>query len=98
MSTVELKMGFRGPAFCGLVFSLVLAGSALAAGPMAVTTDFPAPLFPGDPFHANLGSIGVGVELASPTSVNVNLPSKLTFRVLESRSTREGLEINLVDG
>ena len=86
-------MSLYRSALCGLAFSFALAGSAWAAGPLAVTTDFPAPLSPGDPFHDNLQSIGVGVELASPTSVNVNVPSKLVFRLLESRPTRAGLEI-----
>lgn len=84
---------FNRSALGGLALSFVMASAALAAGPMGVTTDFPAPLFPGDPFHDNLQSIGVGVELASPTSVNVNLPANLTFRLLESRAPREGLEI-----
>lgn len=77
----------------GLVLSFVMTSTTLAAGPMAVTTNFPAPLFAGDPFHDNLQSIGVGMELASPTGVHVSQPAKLTFRLLESRAPREGLEI-----
>jgi hypothetical protein len=73
----------------GLAMSLGLAGSALAAGPMGVTTNFPAPLFAGDPFHDNLLSIGVGVELASPTFVDVFSGADLTFRLLQAFGPRE---------
>lgn len=73
--------------------AFVLTTSAFAAGPMSVTTNFPAPLWNADPFYAELTSIGVGVELASPTFVNVSSPSKLTFSLLESRAPRGGLEI-----
>ena len=69
----------------GLVASLGLASAAWAAGPMGVTTDFPAPLFAGDPFRDNLLSIGVGVELAAPTFVDVLPGTNLTFRLLEAR-------------
>lgn len=78
--------------FSGAVLAFATAGAALAAGPMSVTTDFPAPVFVGDPFRTNLASIGVGVELASPTFVDVLAPTELTFRLLESRVT-DGLEI-----
>ena len=72
----------------GVTAALGLAGSAWAAGPMAVTTNFPAPLFVGDPFHDDLLSIGVGVELASPTFVDVFDASNLTFRLLASEPSR----------
>jgi hypothetical protein len=72
----------------GLAVAVGLAGSAMAAGPMAVTTNFPAPLFAGDPFHDNLLSIGVGVELAAPAFVDVFAATNLTFRLLESRAGR----------
>lgn len=76
------------------VFALAMTSAAAhAAGPMSVTTDFPAPLSNSDPFYTELLSIGVGVELASPTLVEVFAPSKLTFSLLESRAPSGGLEI-----
>ena len=72
--------------------ALLAAAPSLAAGAMSVSTDFPSPLFTGDPFYANLQSIGVGVELDAPTDVFVGTTTPLTFRLLESRRQRNGFE------
>ena len=84
----------------GAAVAAALCGTAQAAGPMAVTTDFPTSVFAGDPFKANLAGIGVGVELASPTFVNVFAPADLTFRLLQSGESASGIEITslTVDG
>lgn len=77
----------------GFAAATVISGTALAAGPLSVTTDFPTSVVPSDPFKADLASIGVGVELASPTFVSVFAPTKLTFRLLESHDATAGPQI-----
>lgn len=87
-------------AAAGAACAFTIATGAMAAGPMSVTTNFPAALWNGDPFRTELLSIGVGTELASPTLVNVYAPSKLTFSLLESRAPEGGLQITslTIDG
>ncbi|MEW5685989.1 MAG: PEPxxWA-CTERM sorting domain-containing protein [Pseudomonadota bacterium] len=70
--------------FAGIVAALTLSGQALADGPLSVETPFSTTVVPSDPFKADLASIGVGIELASPTFVNVYAPTQLTFRLLQS--------------
>jgi hypothetical protein len=80
--------------WAGVALALGLAGAAQAAGPLSVDTNFPAPVAPSDPFKADLQSIGVGVELASPTFVTVDPGTTLTFRLLQSQaSAASGLQI-----
>lgn len=68
-------------------------GAAMAAGPLYVTTAFTSGIQDSDPFKANLASIGVGLDLAPPMQVDVLVPAKLNFRLLESRPRRDA-EVN----
>lgn len=70
------------------IAAALLGGAALAEGPLYVTTGFSSAIAPSDPFKANLESIGVTFDLAPPMEVEVFLPTKLTFRLLESRPGR----------
>jgi len=77
-------------AAAALTVSVTVAGPALAAGPLAVTTDFPTGVFNGDPFKADLAGIGVGVELAAPTAIDVLSSANLTFKLLAAAAPPRG--------
>ena len=79
---------------------LAAAGPALAAGPLYVTTDFDTLVAPGDPFKADLASIGVTSELASPTQIEVLSAANLTFKLLRADRNPNGPRITnlVVDG
>ncbi len=68
-----------------------LSAPALAAGAFSVTTNFPTGAI--GPYAVDLAGIGVTFELASPAQVTVFQPTNLTFRLLESHATPEGVRI-----
>lgn len=70
------------------IAAALMGGAALAEGPLYVTTAFSSGISENDPFKANLESIGVSFALAQPIEVEVLLPTKLNFRLLESRPGR----------
>jgi hypothetical protein len=77
----------------GAALALGVVGGAQAAGPLSVDTPFPAPISPVETFKADLESMGVGVELASPTFVTVDPGTTLTFRLLASLEGAGGLQV-----
>jgi hypothetical protein len=81
----------------GAAWACTLAGPALAAGPLQISTNFPSPVFAGDPYKADLASIGVNSELDHPVTVIPTGAVKLQFRLLESHAQRSGFQILSLD-
>lgn len=73
-----------GRILAGVGLALAMTTSALAAGPLQVSTNFPAPLTAVDPYKADLATLGVTFGLANPVSVLPTGPTTLEFRLLES--------------
>ena len=77
----------------GVAFACAVATSASAAGPLQVSTQFPAPLSGVDFYKADLATIGVNSGLNSPATVIPTGPQTLEFRLLESHGERGGFEV-----
>jgi hypothetical protein len=76
-----------GRTLAGAALALAMATSALAAGPLQVSTNFPYPLTAIDPYRADLATLGVTFGLDNPVSVTPSGPTTLEFRLLESHSS-----------
>ena len=63
------------------VLAFLIAQPAAAAGPLHVTTNFYVPLLGGQ-YQADLQSIGVGIDLDIPATVEVYGPTKVNIRLL----------------
>ena len=77
----------------GVFLASAVATAAHAAGPLQVSTNFPAPLSAVDVYKADLATIGVHSGLDSPTTVQPSGPQTLEFRLLESHTDRGGFQI-----
>jgi len=86
-----------GRILAGAALALGVATSALAAGPLQVSTAFPSPITGIDPYQSDLASIGVTFEIANPVTVIPSGPTTLEFRVLESDVATSGLQILSLD-
>src|SRR4051794_15910782 len=73
-----------GKMAAGVALALTTATSAVAAGPLQVSTNFPYPLTAIDPYVADLATLGVTFGLNNPTTVIPSGPTTLEFRLLES--------------
>jgi hypothetical protein len=81
----------------GAALAFGLATSAMAAGPLQISTNFPYPLTAIDPYMADLASIGVHSGLDNPVTVIPTGPSTLEFRVLESDVAASGYQVLSLD-
>ncbi len=83
--------------FDRLILGAFLAGAvattAQAAGPLQVSTNFPAPLSGVDFYKADLATLGVTFGLDSPATVQPAGPQTLEFRLLESHAERGGFQV-----
>ena len=75
-----------GKFLAGATIALAMTTSALAAGPLQVSTNFPYPLTVIDPYKADLATLGVTFGLDSPTFVTPSGSTTLEFRLLESHA------------
>lgn len=76
-----------GKTLAGAAIALGVATSAVAAGPLQISTHFPAPLTAVDPYKADLATLGVTFGLDSPTTVTPAGATTLEFRLLESHAS-----------
>ena len=77
----------------GAFLAGALATTANAAGPLQVSTNFPAPLTAVDGYKADLATLGVTFGLASPATVLPSGPQTLEFRLLDSHAERDGFQV-----
>ncbi len=81
----------------GSALAFGLATSAVAAGPLQVSTNFPYPLTAVDPYKADLATLGVTFGLNNPVGVIPSGPTKLEFRLLESHTDASGYQVLSLD-
>jgi hypothetical protein len=75
-----------GKMLAGAALALAMTTSAVAAGPLQISTNFPYPLTAIDPYKADLATLGVTSGLNNPVSVIPSSSTTLEFRLLESDS------------
>jgi hypothetical protein len=86
-----------GKALAGAALAVAMSTTALAAGPLQVTTNFPYPLNAGiDPYTGDLATLGVGSGLDNP-DVLPNGATTLNFSLLESDVAPDGFQILSLD-
>jgi hypothetical protein len=86
-----------GRVLAGAALALAAATSAMAAGPLQVSTHFPYSLGGvGDPYAADLATVGVTQGLDTP-DVQPAGPTTLEFRLLEADIAPSGFQIFSLD-
>jgi hypothetical protein len=81
----------------GATLALGLATSALASGPLQISTNFPFPLGASEAYQADLASIGVHSGLDNPVTVQPAGSTTLTFKLLESHVLASGYQVLSLD-
>jgi hypothetical protein len=86
-----------GKVLAGVALAWAAATSAVAAGPLQISTNFPYPLTSIDPYKADLATLGVTFGLNNPVTVIPTGPTKLTFKLLESHTDTSNYQVFSLD-
>ncbi|MDB5483481.1 MAG: hypothetical protein JWO83_4534 [Caulobacteraceae bacterium] len=86
-----------GKVLAGVALAWTVATSAVAAGPLQISTNFPYPLTSVDPYKADLATLGVTFGLDNPVGVFPTGPTKLVFKLLDSHTDSSGYQVFSLD-